>query len=143
MFIIGESGSGKTTLLNLIVLLDKPDKGELVVDSKCINKFKQKEIGILRALGAKTSDIYKIFYLEIFIVGLFAFVISNVISYFSVLIVNNIISSNLFIHIKPVMFRVDTIYILFIVLMYLTIISFVIPLLKISKMKPIDLISSK
>ena len=103
----------------------------------------KREIGILRALGAKTSDIYKIFYLEIFIVGLFAFVISNVISYFSVLIVNNIISSNLFIHIKPVMFRIDTIYVLFIVLMCLTIISFVIPLLKISKMKPIDLISSK
>ena len=77
------------------------------------------------------------------LVGLFAFVISNVISYFSVLIVNNIISSDLFVHIRPVMFRVDTIYILFIVLLCLTFISFVIPLLKISKMKPIDLISSK
>ena len=79
----------------------------------------------------------------VFIVGLFAFVISNMISYFSVLIVNNIISSDLFVHVRPVIFRVDTIYILFIVLLCLTFISFVILLLKISKMKPIDLISSK
>ena len=48
MFIVGESGSGKTTLLNLIGLLDKPDKGEIFVDSKCINKFKQKEVDYYR-----------------------------------------------------------------------------------------------
>lgn len=57
------------------------------------------------------------------IVGLFAFVISNMISCFSVLIVNNIMSSGLFAHIKLVMFRVDTIYILFIVLLWLTFIE--------------------
>lgn len=35
--IIGESGSGKTTLINILLGLLKPDKGEILVDSKNIN----------------------------------------------------------------------------------------------------------
>jgi len=32
VLLVGPSGSGKTTLLNLIAALDRPDRGEIVVD---------------------------------------------------------------------------------------------------------------
>ncbi|MDD2371482.1 MAG: putative bacteriocin export ABC transporter [Firmicutes bacterium] len=35
--IVGESGSGKTTLLNIIGLLEKADRGKLIIDEETIN----------------------------------------------------------------------------------------------------------
>ncbi|MBS5884633.1 MAG: ABC transporter ATP-binding protein [Clostridium sp.] len=46
--IMGPSGAGKTTLLNLISTLDKPTKGEIVLDGKDITKIKNKELSNLR-----------------------------------------------------------------------------------------------
>ncbi len=103
----------------------------------------KRSIGILRALGAKISDIYKIFYLESFLMGLFAFIISSFVSYFSVIIGNNLISSNLFINVEPIIFRTDVILLLFIMVIVLTILSFTVPILRISKTKPIDVINNK
>lgn len=42
--IIGPSGCGKTTLLNLIGGLDKPTKGEVIIDGTNITQLKQTEI---------------------------------------------------------------------------------------------------
>lgn len=39
--ITGPSGSGKTSLLNLIGLLDKPDSGEIFINGKDVNSFKE------------------------------------------------------------------------------------------------------
>ncbi|UJW56146.1 ATP-binding cassette domain-containing protein [Bacillus sp. A116_S68] len=44
--ITGESGTGKTTLLNMLSLLEKPDNGDITIDSK-INPSKR-EIMLLR-----------------------------------------------------------------------------------------------
>lgn len=48
VFITGASGSGKSTLLNLLGLLDLPDKGEIIIDGKSLNKFKKKEVDYYR-----------------------------------------------------------------------------------------------
>ena len=37
--LLGESGSGKTTLLNLIAGLDRPDMGEILIDSESTQNF--------------------------------------------------------------------------------------------------------
>jgi ABC-type lipoprotein export system ATPase subunit len=44
MAIIGNSGSGKSTLLNMIGGLDKPSAGKLMVDSKDLFKFSEKQM---------------------------------------------------------------------------------------------------
>ena len=103
----------------------------------------KKSIGILRALGAKTSDIYKIFYLESFLMGFVALILSSVGCYFAVEIANKLISSNLFINVSPIIFNSNILIVLFIVLVILTTISFVVPIFKISKTKPIDVINNK
>jgi len=46
--IMGPSGAGKSTLLNLISTLDKPTKGEIILDGVDITKVKNKELSKLR-----------------------------------------------------------------------------------------------
>lgn len=46
--IMGESGSGKTTLLNILAALDKPTKGEVLVDGRPLSRIREKEISAFR-----------------------------------------------------------------------------------------------
>lgn len=103
----------------------------------------KKSIGILRALGAKITDIYKIFYLEVFIMGLFTLISSALICYFGVEYANRYVATDLFINIKPIIFNINIILYLTIIIIALISVSFIIPVLKISKTKPIDVINNK
>ena len=44
IFLTGESGSGKTTFLRLLSALEKPDKGDILVDDLSITKLNNNEI---------------------------------------------------------------------------------------------------
>jgi len=46
--IMGESGSGKTTLLNMLAALDRPTKGEVILDQKSLTSIKDKEMAAFR-----------------------------------------------------------------------------------------------
>lgn len=46
--IMGESGSGKTTLLNILAALDKPTKGEVLLDGRSLTSLREKEISAFR-----------------------------------------------------------------------------------------------
>ncbi len=46
--IMGPSGSGKTTLLNMIGILDKPTKGDIIIDGVRVSKLSSKEMAKLR-----------------------------------------------------------------------------------------------
>ena len=46
--IIGPSGSGKSTLMHLIGLLDKPSKGEIIIQNKKISHLNDDQISSLR-----------------------------------------------------------------------------------------------
>lgn len=46
--IIGKSGSGKSTLMHLLAALDKPNEGDILIDSKNISKLKKRELNQLR-----------------------------------------------------------------------------------------------
>jgi ABC-type lipoprotein export system ATPase subunit/ABC-type antimicrobial peptide transport system permease subunit len=107
-----------------------------------INNSK-KDIGILRAIGARKIDIYKIFYLESYLIGLFSFLLSSVICFISTYIANDIISKDLFFNIKPIIFKIDTFYYLFGIVVIVTFIASILPISKIAKMKPVDSIYSK
>ncbi len=48
VFILGKSGSGKSTLLNVIGGLDKYDKGEIIINGKSTNQFKEKDYDAFR-----------------------------------------------------------------------------------------------
>lgn len=46
--IVGASGAGKTTLLQLLGTLDKPDRGEIIVDSFALSQLKRNELATFR-----------------------------------------------------------------------------------------------
>ena len=101
-----------------------------------------KEIGILRALGAKNRDIYKIYLLESFLISIVSFVFSFVLSIVSVA-ANNAIMSNatlngiIFIGFTPITFLT-----IFIASIFLINVFALIPLRKVSKLKPIQAIKN-
>lgn len=63
--IIGKSGSGKSTLLNLISGLDRPDSGEIKVNSTSIVGAKDKELSKLR--NQNIGFVFQFFYLQPFL----------------------------------------------------------------------------
>jgi len=46
--VMGESGSGKTTLLNILAALDKPTRGQVLLEGKDITTISEKEISAFR-----------------------------------------------------------------------------------------------
>ena len=46
--VMGESGSGKTTLLNILAALDKPTKGDVLLDGKPLSKISDKALAAFR-----------------------------------------------------------------------------------------------
>ena len=46
--IMGESGSGKTTLLNILAALDKPTRGDVILEGKPLSQIKDKEMSAFR-----------------------------------------------------------------------------------------------
>ncbi|HDD35253.1 MAG TPA: ATP-binding cassette domain-containing protein [Candidatus Desulfofervidus auxilii] len=48
--VVGESGCGKSTLGRLLLLLERPDYGEIWWDNKCLTRLKSKEIKKIRPL---------------------------------------------------------------------------------------------
>lgn len=103
----------------------------------------KKDIGILRSLGTSVYDIYKIYYFEGVIIGFISLIISFVMIYFGIGLINNYISSDLFYNVRPVVFNLFVIVYIVIVLFIVVSASSLIPLIKISKSKVIDIIYDK
>lgn len=60
--ILGKSGSGKSTLMHVMSGLDRPQKGEVVIDGQNILKLKEKQVDRFRA--QKIGFIFQSFYVQ-------------------------------------------------------------------------------
>ena len=60
--ILGKSGSGKSTLMHAMSGLDRPEKGEVVIDGRDILKLKAKDVDAFRA--SKMSFIFQSFFVQ-------------------------------------------------------------------------------
>lgn len=60
--ILGKSGSGKSTLMHVMSGLDRPDSGEIIIDSRDILKLKTKQIDSFRA--HRMSFIFQSFFVQ-------------------------------------------------------------------------------
>jgi cell division transport system ATP-binding protein len=48
VFVTGPSGAGKTTLLKLMIRVEKPDQGEILVNKRNLSRLKNSQIPLLR-----------------------------------------------------------------------------------------------
>ena len=102
-------------------------------------KLRRKEIGILRATGARGRDIVKIFAIEEGLIAAIISVLSLIIIGIASSMVNNMLG-NVDIGIQLIVFNFFRILLIVIVIMAFFILTNLIPVAKIAKMKPIEAI---
>lgn len=105
---------------------------------------KRKEIGILRAIGAKSGDVFKIFFSEAFVIALITGVLAVIITFVGIHFFNIMIDQLISFNIAD-LFTVTIINVLIVLAVgFLTgVISTLIPTSKIAKKNPIDAIQDK
>lgn len=106
-------------------------------------KFRKKEIGTLRALGCRSKDIITMFLYESVILMLNALAISFVIIPKIINVINSFIIKELLMNINVLRFETTQILEITGIMLVIVILANVIPVRKITKMKPIDAILNK
>lgn len=103
---------------------------------------KKREIGILRAVGAKRSDVFKIFYSEAFIISVINFVLSSICVILASSLVNNSIMK------EGIGFAIMSpnilVFLLLLGVSFITsFLSALLPVIRIANKKPIDAIQNR
>ena len=101
---------------------------------------KRHSVGILRALGAGGKDILSTFLFESLLIGLINGALANMLCVLGCELVNAYIMGTMNIPVAFVIFEWKQVIILFVLSLLTSVISSVLPIIKISKKKPVELI---
>ena len=104
---------------------------------------KKQEIGILRAIGSRSNDVFRIFFAESFIIAMINFVLSAIGVGVATVIINVLLKKNLGILITVFSFSLRQIVLLLAVSIFVAFIASFLPVKKIASKKPIDAIRNK
>lgn len=102
--------------------------------------YKKREIGILRAVGARGTDVFKIFFNESLIIALINWLLSIIVTGVIVLIINTTCRSTYNLSITILHFGIIQLILMLIISTGVAFIASFIPVYKVSKKKPIEVI---
>lgn len=102
--------------------------------------FRKKEIGILRAIGARTMDVLKIFIWEGISLSTISFIVASGLMFWLANVLNNFISTNLNLSVSFIIMSIRQPLVLIACLIVVTLLSSLLPIIKLSRQKPIDTI---
>ena len=105
--------------------------------------YKKREIGILRALGARGSDVFGIFFNESAVIALINFALATIATIVTSIILNNVIITKLGLDLVLLSVGIRQILLLFGVSMGTAFLSSFLPVMKIARKKPIDAINNR
>ena len=105
--------------------------------------LKKQEIGILRAIGSRSNDVFRIFFAEAFIIAMINFFLAIVATGVVSAIINSILREDIGILITILSFGLRQIGLLLLVSLAVAFISTFIPVKKIASKKPIDAIRKR
>ena len=104
--------------------------------------YKKREIGILRAVGARSSDVFKIFFSEALVIALINFILSTAALIVAIIVTNTIMHNN---GIQITLLRYGPIQ--FILMLTISagvaLVASFLPVWRIARRKPIDAIRDK
>lgn len=105
--------------------------------------YKKREIGVLRAIGAKSWDVFKIFFYESLLISGITYVLSVIGTVVTCFIVNNSIVGGMGLKIVLLSFGIRQIALMFLITLLISIIATFLPVRKIAKKNPIDAINNR
>ncbi|MBR7172674.1 MAG: ATP-binding cassette domain-containing protein [Clostridia bacterium] len=105
--------------------------------------YKKREIGVLRALGARGSDIFGIFFNESMIIAMINFVLSAIATVVTCMIINNVLLAKLPVDMILLNVSIRQVVLIFGVSVLAAFIGSFLPTFKISRKKPIDAINNR
>ena len=104
---------------------------------------KKTEIGILRAIGARGVDVFKVFFSESGIIATINFVLSSIVTAVVCFIINKNTASSWSIYATIMNFGIRQIFILLLISFAVAAIASFLPIYKLAKKKPVDVILNK
>ena len=105
--------------------------------------YKKQEIGILRAIGARSSDVFKIFFSESFMIALMNFVLSVITTVVITAIINGALREEVGILITILNFGFRQLALLFVISVAVAAVASFIPVYRIASKKPIEAIRNR
>ena len=101
---------------------------------------KRNSIGVLRALGSNSSDVFKMFLTESLIISVISGVLACVLSYFACALVNVYIKDIMSLLVNFAIYGVRQVIIIFAISIVSGVLASILPIIKIAREKPVDLI---
>lgn len=105
--------------------------------------YRKKEIGVLRALGARSKDVSSIFIWEGVVMAFISGTIASILLVVVTNLMNTFIKSQMSIITTPFLVGIRQFIVIYVLVFAVTMIASILPIIKISKMKPIDAILNK
>ena len=105
--------------------------------------YKKREIGILRAIGSRSNDVFSIFFSESFVIAMINFVLSAGISFGVTMLINDLLREEYGLLMTILSFGVMNIVYIFAISLGVAFIASFMPVRKIAAKKPIDAIRDR
>lgn len=103
--------------------------------------YKKREIGILRAVGAKSSDVFKIFFSEALIIALINFILSLAAVIAAIIVTNRLMHAE-GINITLLTFGPRQVILMLLISVFVALLASFLPVYSIAKRKPVDAIKN-
>ncbi len=104
--------------------------------------YKRREIGILRAVGARSSDVFKIFFCEAFVIAIINYILAVAATITATVIFNNIVR-NQGITVTLLNFGIRQILLMLVISIFVAAAASFLPVWNIARRKPVDAIKNK
>ena len=104
--------------------------------------YKRREIGILRAVGARSSDVFKIFFSEAFLIALINCVLSIAATVAATIFFNNLVRGE-GLNVTLLHFGIRQVVLMLVISVFVAAVASFLPVWNIARRKPVDAIKNK
>ena len=105
--------------------------------------YKKQEIGILRAIGSRSNDVFRIFFAESFVIAMINFILSSIGVFAATVIINQLMRMEVGILITILSFGPRQLVLLLAVSIFVAFVASFLPVKRIASKRPIDAIRNR